>query len=194
MTKSRCDSCNRNFKNEESLAMHNSAVHSSYQKSNSDNKKIKSWIIGLIILAIILGLAVWIFAPIITGGAVGVSNSCQTISATEMNIGGHQNLALHIHSNLEIIIDGIPQIIPADIGIESGIMRPIHTHDSTGKIHIEAQCVRTFYLEEFFDIWGREFSTNQIFDRTTVEGTLIITVNGQPSNQFEKLPLRDGDK
>jgi hypothetical protein len=196
MAKVRCEICQRNFKNEEALAMHNSAMHSSSEKDPSKpGTGFKKWVIGGIIGIAVLALAFWIITPVITGGAVGVGgSSCRTMPAHEMNIGGHQNLAMHIHPELTIIIDGVPQPIPANTGIGPGFMRPIHTHDSTGVLHVEAQCVRTFYLGEFFDTWGMPFSENQIFDKTTNEGTITVTVNGQPTSQYRDLPLRDLDR
>lgn len=121
-------------------------------------------------------------------------SSCQTDSVTEMNIGEHKNLALHIHPNLKIIIDGKEQIIPANIGIGSNLMRPLHTHDSSGKIHIEALCQREFKLREFFEIWDKEFSNDCIFDYCVDNGSLKMYVNGKENLEFENYFMQDKDQ
>jgi hypothetical protein len=73
-------------------------------------------------------------------------------------------------------------------------MRPVHTHDSSGDLHIEAQCVRQFYLGEFFDVWGVPFNEDQILSKTSAQGTITVTVNGQPSDLYRDLPLNDRDR
>ncbi len=191
MAKAYCSICNRNFKNEEALEMHNKSKHA---PSNTETillnvKKIRNWTIGVVIIGFILALIGWAIMS-----AANSSASCLTMPATEMNIGGHTNLALHIHPFLTIFIDGVQQPIPANIGIFPGVMRPVHTHDATGELHIESKCVRTFRLGDFFDIWGKEFSKDQILNKTSAEGTITMTVNGQQSDDFENLPLRDGDR
>jgi len=54
MAKTHCDICNRDFKNEESLAMHNSAKHDPSNSYNPEKKSSFKWfiIIGIAILLI----------------------------------------------------------------------------------------------------------------------------------------------
>ena len=183
-----CSICNRTFGNKESLEMHNKAKHSAglekkEVKTNSINfKKIRNW--GIFI--VVLGLIVWgIYAMM---GNTGYGD----LPVTEINIGSHQNIALHIHSDLEIIIDGNETEIPANIGVYPGIMRPLHTHDDTGEIHIEGPYARDFTLGEFFDVWNKEFNQTCIFEYCTDKGELKMSVDGQESTEFENIILRDG--
>jgi hypothetical protein len=72
---------------------------------------------------------------------------------------GHQNIASHIHSKLSITVDGKPEIIPANIGINQNCMSEIHTHDETGEIHVETTQVSNIdkmTLNEFFIVWKKE--------------------------------------
>ena len=49
-------------------------------------------------------------------------------------------------------------------------------------------------LGNFFRIWGKEFSSTQIFDKINgAEGTLKMTLNGQKSKDFENYLMKDGD-
>ncbi|TSC90755.1 MAG: hypothetical protein G01um10142_246 [Parcubacteria group bacterium Gr01-1014_2] len=107
----------------------------------------------------------------------------------------HINASLHIHPELEIIINGEKQAIPANIGITSDCMRPVHTHDQAGIIHIEWKTKRDFPLSDFFRVWGKTFNQNQILDYRTDEGhEIILTVNGQRSEEYENLIMRDRDR
>jgi hypothetical protein len=73
-----------------------------------------------------------------------------------------QGTALHIHQHLDLYVAGKRVTIPADIGIvqtASGVLfSPIHTHDTSGIIHVESPTVRPFTLGEFFDVWGVRFT------------------------------------
>ncbi|MEK6926239.1 MAG: hypothetical protein AABW50_03090 [Nanoarchaeota archaeon] len=188
----KCEICNRNFNSRESLEQHNLAKHSESTKKEKkpiNTKKIRKWAIFIIVFAGIFLLIYWSIS-----GAVNENEYCANQIAAEMNIGSHQNLKNHIHQDLEIIIDGIQQAIPSNVGIAPGIMRPIHTHDSTGEIHVEGPCVRDFTLGEFFNIWNKEFDATKIFDKTTENGTLNLYVNGQESTEFRNLVLREGSE
>jgi len=67
MSKTHCDICDRNFKNEEALEMHNRAKHASPEKKESKPlpmKKIRNW--GIFIIIIVL--LVWGVIALIPGG------------------------------------------------------------------------------------------------------------------------------
>lgn len=107
----------------------------------------------------------------------------------------HVSLSLHIHSHLEIVINGEKQIIPANIGVSPSCMRPVHIHDQTGTIHIEWKRKRDFPLADFFRVWGKTFSQSQILDqRVDQNHEIIMTVNGKKSEEYEKFIMRDGDR
>ena len=58
----KCEACDRTFANADGLASHNSAKHPESipkEKKPFPIKKIKNWTIGIIIIAIIVGLIVW---------------------------------------------------------------------------------------------------------------------------------------
>ena len=54
-------------------------------------------------------------------------------------LGDHSNIGVHYHPIIEIVINGQQVTIPANTGInhDGCSMRGVHTHDSSGKIHIE---------------------------------------------------------
>ena len=125
-------------------------------------------------------------------GSSGTPTNNDNILST--NLYSHNSLALHIHPHLEIEINGQKEIIPINVGISGSVMRVIHTHDDTGKLHVESPVPHTFVLQDFFTIWGKTFSGDCIFEYCT-NGTheLRVTVNGQPSAIFGEIPLKDLD-
>ncbi len=83
----------------------------------------------------------------------------------------HSGLARHDHVTLEIFIDGNPYTIESSIGIQTDIcngnenyMHTIHTHDDTGRLHVELNEAGNISLGVFFDIWGHHFDSTGIFD------------------------------
>ncbi|TAK57279.1 hypothetical protein EPO17_02375 [Patescibacteria group bacterium] len=89
--------------------------------------------------------------------------------------------ALHIHQHIDIFIHGKQVGIPAEIGVneQAGFISPIHTHDTSGVIHIESPIVQDFNLGQFFDIWGVGLTKQSIGGYVnTTTSTLRVFVNG----------------
>jgi len=96
---------------------------------------------------------------------------------------GAEGTALHIHAHLDVIADGTPVEVPADIGIDVPAQKisPLHTHDTTGVIHVESPTKSaTFTLGQFFDEWQVSLSPDHIGGLTT-DSThqLKVYVNGK---------------
>lgn len=106
-----------------------------------------------------------------------------------------EQLAMHIHPVLSIIINGQQQEIPQGIGIQQNCIHFLHTHDNTGKIHVESPVQKDYHLSDFFAVWGQTFTSEQILD-SKVDAThkIVMTVNGQPNTEYGDLVLRDGDQ
>lgn len=117
---------------------------------------------------------------------------------------------VHWHPELNIFINGEKQEIPGDIGIGGQYasskwfdsmmgMTDIQTHDASGTLHWEVMKGPVLKgearLGAFFEIWGKPFSNDQIFDvKTSDGGELTMTVNGEPNSEFENYLVKDGDK
>lgn len=104
---------------------------------------------------------------------------------------------MHWHSSLAITIKGEKRVIPEHIGLGMS-ESPIHTHEQDGIVHLEfAGLVKKedVRLGEFFDVWGKKFSGECIFEFCNGEqGNLRMKVNGEENTEFEKYLMRDGDK
>lgn len=117
---------------------------------------------------------------------------------------------IHWHPYLKIIINGNEIEIPANIGVTIGNvidtdigmeyqMSPTHTHSNDGKIHMENNAPwkkpETLTLGYFFKVWGNTFNSTCIFEYCNgPNGTITMTVNGQPNKEFDKYPMKDGDQ
>lgn len=94
---------------------------------------------------------------------------------------GPMGTAEHYHPTLSIVVDGEQVLIPPNIGVDpsTGAMSAVHTHESDGTIHIEADTVgETFTLGQLFTQWNVPLSEDQIGGVTTDNG-VSVTVNGR---------------
>ncbi len=104
--------------------------------------------------------------------------------------------ALHIHAHLDLYVNGTAVQIPANIGIGNGAESPVHTHDVSGVIHMEAASQATFTLGEFFDVWGVRFTSTCLGGScNTGDQTLRLFLNGKPyAGDPRALVLNDHDE
>lgn len=95
---------------------------------------------------------------------------------------------LHWHPELAIFVNGEKQKIPANLGI-GAVHNPMHTHDSSGVIHLEFQGgVRRddVKLSKFFEVWGKDFME--------LGSSVTMTVNGEENAELQNYVMGDGDK
>lgn len=86
------------------------------------------------------------------------------VKAAGLNLGA-MGTAEHYHAHLDILIDGKPVGVPANIGIDpnNGAMSAVHTHTDDGVIHVEAATKgQTFTLGQLFTQWNVRLSATQI--------------------------------
>lgn len=87
--------------------------------------------------------------------------------------------SFHVHAHLSFFIGSQTDTIPADVGISAadGLGSPLHTHDASGIIHIEAaHASDAFTLGAFFVVWGVKFTTAQLGSYP-----VRVFINGQPA-------------
>ena len=106
----------------------------------------------------------------------------------------HSGLARHDHVTLQIFIDGNPYTIESAIGIQTDVcngnenyMHTIHTHDDTGKLHVELNEAGNISLGVFFDIWGYHFDETGIFDyRANATHEMAMYIHASNENATEE--------
>jgi len=104
-----------------------------------------------------------------------------------------ETLAVHYHAHLDVIVDGSPVQVPAGLGINAGPngalpehgspgIAPLHTHDTTGILHIEAPRKDKFTLGQVFTEWGVALSDGHIGAYATGDSgdrTVNVYLNGK---------------
>jgi hypothetical protein len=95
----------------------------------------------------------------------------------------------HVHSVLQIYIEGKQVPLASQIGIDQqeSYLAPLHTHDSSGIIHMEATEPYPFKLSQFFTVWGVKFTPSQIGAYKAGNGNVLaLYANGtQVANPTE---------
>lgn len=104
---------------------------------------------------------------------------------------------LHIHAHLDVFVDGGRVVIPAGIGIDPAgrFISPLHTHDSTGVIHVESPTVRPFTLGEFFGVWGVRLGHGCLGEYCASHGRgLRVYAGGQRVSDPDRLLLAEHEE
>jgi hypothetical protein len=102
----------------------------------------------------------------------------------------------HIHAMLRIYVGGLLKPLPANIGLDpaKGIESSMHTHDSTGIIHMEAPHPFRYTLGDFFSVWGVALGPAQVGGLKGLGGDqLHFYLNGRPLSNPAALVLGNGD-
>ena len=129
----------------------------------------------------------------------------QNTSLTSKNV---NPFAIYFHSNLSIILDNKPVVIPSQIGINETLwkdhsldkygvpgmpmdekgeksmpgMAPLYTTNDKGRITTGSVIERDYTLGEFLKIWGE----------LDLKGKLVnATVNGEPVDDYRNMILKD---
>jgi hypothetical protein len=110
-------------------------------------------------------------------------------------------LSYHVHAHLDVFVNGEPVVVPAGIGIDitdpgvktgagpsyGGIeecehpcISPLHTHDTTGVLHTEAEAEHPNTLGEFFIEWGVALDDRCVGGYCEPDASIQVFVNGTP--------------
>ena len=155
------------------------------------SKKIKGFVIVGALLALVIGISLVMITSNSTVSKLPVSNS-PTSSVPHDAMG-----MMHIHPHLTLVIDGKTAVVPAQIGIDSSLwkfhsldskgmtgMAPLHTHDTSGTIHVESYKDRDYTLGEFLAIWGIQVDDYNV----------KVTVDGNPVSDYGNHVFKDGEQ
>ena len=85
----------------------------------------------------------------------GVDHLPDRLKPAGLNPLGAEGEVVHIHQHMDIYVNGKRTTIPTGVGIYGDqFLTELHTHDSTGLLHVESPKKRTFDLGQFFAAWG----------------------------------------
>ena len=114
-------------------------------------------------------------------GACGSAAAPTPAPAANVPCGPGEVLIRHEHAHLTILIRGQIKTVPAFVGITATQICWLHTHDTSGIIHVEAGDSRAFTLGDFFAVWRQTLSQTGIDgDRAGSGESVQATVNQQP--------------
>jgi hypothetical protein len=137
-----------------------------------------------------------IYIPVIA--AVAIALGAVFIMGAQGGVMPGAKMVLHIHPKLNITANGTPMTIPQNVGIDGSLwkdhsidrygmqgMAPLHTHDTSGTIHVESNTNRAYTLGQFLDIWGGLNLNGK---------TVSATVDGKPVSDYRNILLKDGEQ
>jgi len=115
------------------------------------------------------------------------------VSTSFYSTHGPKPLVIHIHPHLVVSVDSSPITVPSQIGIDQSLWKdhsldqygtpgfaPLHTHDTSGTIHVESTVYRNYTLGEFLNIWGGLDTNGK---------KVSATIDGKPVSDFKEIPI-----
>ena len=138
-------------------------------------------LLGAIVLAIIIG-------------ACGQGPAPTPAPAANVPCGPSEVLTRHEHAHLTILVRGQIKTVPAFIGITATQICWLHTHDTSGIIHMEATKKYPFTLGQFFAIWDVHFTDSELGPFKPAGGKkLQVYDNGKPVTNPVALVMHEHD-
>jgi hypothetical protein len=147
-------------------------------------------------------VAVGVAVAAIIGSSVALFASQQSPPSSQTPPQGNDNnnkpMVMHIHPSITIVDSNGKQMpLPTDIGINPSLwkdhsldqfgmqgMSPLHTHDSSGTVHVESNAKRDYSLGQFMDVWGGIDSSKII----------KVTSNGSEVKDYASHVFKDGER
>lgn len=97
------------------------------------------------------------------------------LSDVDLTAMSSEALAFHIHSHLDLYVNGKKVAVPASIGISQTFITAVHTHTPDGVIHVESPVNKDYTLGQFFGEWGVRLTSSCV---GTYCGDLEFWVDG----------------
>jgi hypothetical protein len=94
-----------------------------------------------------------------------------------LSVAPMEGTAQHFHVHLDVLVDGKAVPVPADLGIEPAgqKMAELHTHDTTGVLHIEAPTTgKRYVLGQLFTEWNVRLDATDL-GGLKADGTRTLT-------------------
>ena len=137
--------------------------------------------------------------------ALDLDKGAAHVAAAGLKALPKETLSFHEHAHLDISVDGKRVTVPAYLGLVLAVegstyvtraIAPLHTHDATGIVHIEAPVPTTFTLGQVFQEWGQRLDRSCVGTHCVTTGTqLRVSVNGTTwTGDPAAIPLRRHDE
>ena len=118
-------------------------------------------------------------------------NQDALVRAARLVLYPNEHVDVHYHAHLDVLLDGKPVPVPAGLGINVGPngstpehgapgIAALHTHDTTGVLHIESPRDDRFTLGQLFRLWDVRLGPGQVGSYRTGGGTNVrVFVDGK---------------
>ncbi|HZO73462.1 MAG TPA: hypothetical protein VFB60_14780 [Ktedonobacteraceae bacterium] len=157
---------------------------------------------AFVVFVLIIGVSAYVLSRLPSSNTQGSTSPSGTPINTQVNppvdnisCQGAEQLAFHIHAHLSIYINGSPVQVSQGVGIaqDQSCFYWLHTHDSTGVIHIESPNPGAVYtLGTFVHLWAEQFPELQYPSQLDLTSGWVAYVNGQQyKGDFHKIPLTE---
>jgi hypothetical protein len=144
-------------------------------------------------------------APVVLGDLQGLSSApapwgaeygslAQRLSV--LGLPPASDVNYHVHALLHVYVDGRVVTVPANLGISPGgeAFSSLHTHDTTGVLHLEATRPFAFRLSDVFAVWGVAFGRDRLGAyRDRGAERLWVYANGRPVEEPVRYVIRRHD-
>jgi hypothetical protein len=179
------------------------------EQQREDTRSTRATLLTIATVVVLVGSLITYLVIRNNAGTDNLAQAQQIVDASYGPVDGvycsaNEQLSYHIHAHLSIYINGTAVPLVANTGIAPiGVTSNanvtcyywLHTHDTTGVIHIESPTTRLYTLTQFFDIWDKFSSTASPFPTQLSSSTgWTIYVNGKQVNtDFSHLLLHAHD-
>ncbi len=118
------------------------------------------------------------------------------IKAAGLESAPTESLVVHYHSHLDIFVNGRSEPVAASIGREDqSLFSPLHTHATSGMIHIEAPSAQRITLRELFTEWGVRLTNKCIGGYCRAQTPIKAYIDGKAySGRIAKIVLKKGEE
>ena len=185
-----CDICGKAFENPNKLDLHKIESHKSEpakakQKASQSSRYKATGIAAAIAISLVVGVY-------FSENTSSTKNSIQGVECEPI-----EALVFHIHAHLDVMVNDKSVPVPAGIGIKPNeCLYWLHTHNTSGVIHIEAPHEIIFTLAQFIEVWDNTPGISPSFEELTNGDTnLKVFVNGtEVKDGFDKVQISAHDE
>lgn len=181
----KCNICGKAFESSDKLNQHKLESHQNEavkaKKTISKSSRYKA-----------TGIAAAIAVVIVLGVYFSENQSSSTNVVQGVECDPLEGTVFHIHAHLDVIVDGKSVTVPAGIGIKPNeCLYWLHTHNTSGVIHIESPREMTFTLAQFIQVWDNTPGISPKFEELINDDkNLQIFVNGNEfKGNYDKIEL-----
>lgn len=121
-----------------------------------------------------------------------------SIKAAELYVLDVDTIVTHVHAQLDVVVDGEPLTVP-QLGVDYDTLTaaPIHTHDETGRLHVEADRAhagRALRLIDFLRLWAGAYKADDLCHHFTAADRCraVVTIDGRAADV--DATLEDGQR